>query len=105
MASETSCFDRWLQDLERSTRHLAVVPALDAIARAAADAFGARFWFVEILGKRWSYLGGPAGDAPTDREIARVPLNSHIGLVGDTWGRLLDHERDQLMTLLERRVS
>lgn len=105
MASEILCFDRWLQRVQQRTRPLAFVPALDAVARAAAEAFGARFWFVEILGKRWSYLAGHVCDAPDPGAIFRVPLNSGIGLVGDTWGCLSDDERAQLIALLNRLIA
>ena len=94
MENETSDFDRWLRRVEASTDGLDVANALEAVARLARDAFGARLWFAEILGKRWSHIAGPGTVAPAESEICQIAINDKLGLVSDTWGRLSD-QRDR----------
>lgn len=97
-------FDRWLQELDQSTCHLPLACALQRIALAAADAFGARLWFVEILGKRWSYLAGYVCDGPAGDAISRIPLDAGIGLVAESWGRLQHDDRAKLIAFLKQHV-
>ena len=68
MAKGISDFDQWLQRVKASTDGLPLVPALDRTAELAREAFGARIWFAEILGRRWSHIAGqdcaPSKHAP-----------------------------------------
>jgi len=104
MGSATCGFDRWLDDLDQQTRAVSLVPALDAIAHAVAEAFGARVWFVEILGKRWSYVAGTRGDSPVADTVTRLVLAGAYGLVAETWGDLTPQQRDRFVAMLEQRV-
>jgi len=105
MVQETSTFDAWLKALEEATRGLELVRSLDVVARVAAEAFGARLWFVEILGRRWSYIAGQRSDAPVESLIERIPLRGNIGLVSDDWGTLPGDKRARLIAFLGEMVS
>lgn len=100
MGQEISGFDNWLQSLEVSTRGLQLLPALNVVAGLAGDAFGARLWFAEILGRRWSYVAGKAGEQPLEHEMCRIPLEGNIGLVSDCWGALPEGDRRKLVAFL-----
>jgi len=101
MERETSGFDGWLQTLEAVTREVPLVSALDAVSRLTREAFGARLWFVEILGRRWSYVAGEGGAEPIQSPVARIPLGGGFGLVSDTWGTVSDDERAKLIGFLK----
>ena len=102
---ETSTFDHWLRMIETTTHGLPLVAALDAVAQRAAEAFGARLWFVEILGRRWSYIAGQRSERPAASAVERIHLGGNIGLVSDNWGMLLSHESSRLVALLHQLVS
>jgi hypothetical protein len=105
MDPETSTFDRWLGGVERATRGLPLAAALDSVAQRAAEAFGARLWFVEILGRRWSYLAGQRSHRPCACAIERIPLGGGVGLVSNGWGTLPSHGAARLVARLRRLVS
>ncbi|MEN3203018.1 MAG: hypothetical protein ABDK87_04740 [Atribacterota bacterium] len=64
--------------------------ALQIIAQEAFERFGARMWFAEILGKRWSHIAGCGGDFPLPPE--QIPLTPRFGLVAEAWGSLSEKE-------------
>ena len=105
MEQETSTFDHWLRAIEPTTHGLPLVAALEAVAQRAAEAFGARLWFVEILGRRWSYIAGQRSERPAASAIVRIPLGGDIGLVSDNWGMLAGPERSRLVARLRQLVS
>lgn len=106
MAKETSDFDQWLERVRASTDALPLVPVLDRIAELAHEAFGARIWFAEILGRRWSHIAGRAGDGPSESETCWTTLTADIGLVWDTWGSLSQvDDRAELIAYLRRLIS
>jgi len=105
-AQETSTFDGWLRGLEVATRGLEVVRALDLVAQFAAEAFGARLWFVRILGRRWSYVAGYRSQTPAGSPMERIPLgDGNFGLVSEDWGRLSSGERRRLIAFLGEMVA
>lgn len=105
MGSGISCFDRWLNALDAGTRGLPRPCALEAVAQRAHEGFGARIWFAEILGPRWSHIAGTGTDGPVPSQIGRVPLGRRVGLVVETWGRLRQHDRGAFVDFLRRLVS
>ena len=103
---ETSTFDNWLKALDRATRGAELVQALDIVAQLAAEAFGARLWFVRILGRRWSYVAGYRSQTPAGAPIERIPLGDrNFGLVSEGWGRLSSEERRRLIAFLGEMVA
>ena len=103
---ETSTFDNWLKALEGATRGPELVRALDVVAQLAAEAFGARLWFVKILGRRWSYVAGCRSQAPAGSPMERIPLgDGNFGLVSEDWGRLSSEERRRLIAFLGEMVA
>jgi len=105
MERETSGFDGWLRTVECVTREMSFVSALDAVSRLVGQAFGARIWFVDVLGRRWSYVAGETGDQPSQSALACIRLNGSIGLVSDTWGTISESERAKLIAFLEKFVA
>ena len=105
MEQETSGFDRWLGTVERVTHELSFVSALATVSRLVDGAFGARLWFVELLGRRWSYLAGEMGDEPAQSELTCIRLDGKFGLVSDAWGAISDAERAKLIVFLEKFVA
>ena len=105
MEQGTCGFETWLQDATRQTREPGLDVAFDVVARLAADAFGARLWFVEVFGKRWSYIAGSAPDEPPRSELSQVPLGAGLALVSDGWGRLPAPHRDRLVAFLRQLVA
>ena len=97
MARETSTFSDWLSDVVREAAVSDLVTALAAAARKAEDAFGARFWFAEIMGRRWSYVAGDRAETPALCEFERIPLGPRMGLVAADWGTLDEDERATLV--------
>jgi len=59
---------------------------LERIAKEAFDLHNARLWFVEILGKRWSYIAGLMPEGPSPKPSTRIDLGDGIGLVIESWG-------------------
>ena len=104
MARETSGFSKWLRTVEVVTREVPLVSALGAVSRLAREAFGARLWFVEILGRRWSYVAGEGGAEPTPSSVARIPLDVRFGLVSDSWGTVNHEDRALLIAFLRNLV-
>ena len=103
---ETSTFDNWLKALEEATHGPELVRALDVVAQLAAESFGARLWFVRILGRRWSYIAGYRSQTPAAPPMERIPLgDGDFGLVSEGWGTLSSDERRRLITFLGEMVA
>ena len=106
MEQETSTFDRWIKTIEETTRGLELVRALDVVAQLAAKAFGARLWFVKILGRRWSYVAGYRSQTPGGSSVERILLSDgNFGLVSESWGALSSEERRRLIAFLGEIVA
>ena len=106
MEQETSTFDDWIGTIEEATRGLELGQALDVVAQRAMEAFGARLWFVRILGRRWSYIAGHRSQTPASAPIARIPLgDGNFGLVSEGWGGLSIEERRRLIAFLGEMVA
>ena len=105
MGSETSTFSGWLRAVDHATQALELVPALEAVAELLEQWFRARLWFVELLGRRWSYIAGGRADAPVPAALERVALTDRVGLVADAWGTLSSDQRQALIAFLRQLVS
>ena len=105
MERGTSDFDKWLRHIEQATARLKLVPALDTVARLVAERSGVRLWFVEILGRRLSYIAGEISEQPTRSAARPIPLNVTMGLVSDTLQKLSLSEYSALINSLRRMVS
>ena len=106
MSHDTSDFDSWLERAETRTRGLRLVPALDAVSELAREAFGARIWFVEMPGPRWSHIAGQGCDDAPESDVCCIPLNDRIGLAWDTWGSLSQGaHRAELVASVRRLVA
>lgn len=90
MGKEIFVFENWLKKLESITASKELKEALQIIAQEAFERFGARMWFAEILGKRWSHIAGCGGDFPTPPE--QILLTPRFGLVAEAWGSLSEKE-------------
>ena len=105
MASGTSIFDGWLESLGQATAGRDLSVALDVVSSQAAGAFGARLWFAQILGRRWSYIAGLKSERPSRRGATQIRLSAGIGLVAESWGELSPGEQERLRVFLDRLVT
>jgi len=105
MAQGISDFEGWLERLEERVSGADLIQMLNTLAHSADDAFGARLWFVEILGKRWSYIAGRISGEPTTSATDLIRLSEQTGLVSDTWGALAEEQQDRLVAFLKRLLS
>jgi len=78
--------------------------ALHVVARGLEEGFGAHVWFVEILGRRWSYIAGEVREEPADGDFERLKLKEDIGMVVESWGSLGEEEKSALCDFVRRLV-
>lgn len=104
MESGTSISDGWLESVGHTAVSRDLHVALDIISSLAEEAFGARIWFAQILGRRWSYIAGLRSERPAWSETEKIPLGSGIGLVAENWGALSLREQGRLRAFLKRLV-
>ena len=105
MAKEISDFDGWLQTVQATTESLGLIDSLNVVAWLMSDKFGVRVWFVEILGRRWSYLAGKMPEQCPESAIERIELEKHIGLASDSWGKLSVDNQTKLVEFLNMLIS
>ena len=105
MEAGISDFETWLEAVRTNARDLPLVPALDLVAQSVDGAYGAAISFAEILGRRWSYIAGPRGDAPLASQMLCIPLDDTIGLVANGWGSLSETQRGDFIASLRELVS
>lgn len=103
MARETYAFEGWLRSLRTAIEGKETPEALEIIGQSLLERFGARVWFAEILGKRWSYITGCGGDFPIPLE--QIPLTPRFGLVIEAWGSLSPGEKECLLAFLQDLLS
>jgi hypothetical protein len=70
------------------------------VAQIARATYGVRLWFVEILGRRWSYIAGEHGNQPTTSSVIPFHLNDRIAVLSDTWGCLPEEIQAGLVAFL-----
>jgi hypothetical protein len=91
----TCTFDDWARAVEEETEGRG----------HARDSFGAHLWFVEILGRRWSYLAGEVRDQPAGSWLMREKLDHNIGIVIESWGAMGREDRGRFRALLNRLIA
>lgn len=104
MAREISGFKDWMASLKDATEGAPLKDALETAAGRARDTWGARIWFVEILGNRWSHLAGKVSARPAGSGVSRLPLAGKCGLVLETWGSLDREKKARLLAFLKHLV-
>jgi hypothetical protein len=75
------------------------------VALRTGERFGSHLWFVEIFGRRWSYLAGEVRDQPADSRLIRENLDHDIGLVIENWGAMGREDRDHFRDLVNRMIA
>ncbi|MBC7217516.1 MAG: hypothetical protein H5U36_05030 [Candidatus Caldatribacterium sp.] len=103
MAKETCAFEDWLHKFQEELKEEELEKALAAIAEMLRERFGARVWFAEILGKRWSHIAGCGGDFPIPPE--QILLTPRFGLVAEAWGSISCAEKERLLSFLRDFLS
>ena len=68
---------------------------LNRLADSIQKKYNINIWFVEILGKRWSYIAGRIEYTVSTIESIRV--STRFGFVAENWGLLNDKERENIL--------
>ncbi len=101
----STCDGDWLDAVAARAGAREPARALGAVAAHLAEAHGARVWFAEILGRRWSYLAGHRAELPSATPVERIPLGGSVGLVAASWGRLAPGQVARLLAWLRGLVA
>jgi len=105
MEGETSTFDDWLGEAKILSNGLELTNSLNIVAMYTAMTLGAHFWFVKIMGKRWSYIAGEKRECPSNLELERIELVGETGMVVESWGSMGEEEKKKLLSLLNQLIS
>lgn len=81
---------------ETSTSRTVLIGKLNDLAAAVRDRRGVSIWFVEILGRRWSYVAGRRED-PAFLPPERIELNGCYGVVSGRWNDIAAKEKERLI--------
>ncbi|MGQ9748057.1 MAG: hypothetical protein ACUVQZ_09935 [Candidatus Caldatribacteriaceae bacterium] len=100
MEKETYAFELWLQDLEKDFLKKNREEILEKITQEMSERFGARIWFAEILGKRWSYKAGVGQEFPAPALFTLI-LSPSWGMVAEGWEKIPEWERNILVRFLK----
>ena len=73
---------------------------LNEIAQELWQRYGARVFFAEILGKRWSYQAGVGHEFPTPL-LQRITITPRFGLVAEGWEKIPEEDRAVLFSFLK----
>lgn len=80
---------------ETSTSKKGIQEKFNEIANFVKEKYGANIWFVEIMGKRHSYVAGHREDSFLPPEV--VYLNERYAVVSNEWDKIND--RDVIVNL------
>lgn len=105
MAREISDFELWIKDVENAVAMLSFSSALAEISRLAKTKFGLHLWFVEMLGRRWSYVAGEMAREPSKEVHFCIPLGSGMGMMATNVSCLSKAECGCLIDFLEQFVA
>ncbi|MCK4544112.1 hypothetical protein KAU43_01110 [candidate division WOR-3 bacterium] len=67
---------------------------LNALSNKIEDKFNISVWFVEIFGRRWSFIAGNIEDSILPTENYRI--NDRYGIVSNKWEKITLKEKDIL---------
>ncbi|WP_438314766.1 hypothetical protein ACP6EK_07405 [Candidatus Caldatribacterium sp. SIUC1] len=98
MEKGTCAFEDWLGKIQEEAAKRNFLDALRTIAEKILERYGARIWFAEILGKRWSYITGCGGEDPLP--LRQIPLTPRFGLVVEKWECIPPLEGEAILTFL-----
>lgn len=86
--------------IETSISRTALIGKLNDLAEAVRDRHGVSIWFVEILGRRWSYVAGLLDDMSL-LPPERIELNGRYSIMSDRWNDIAAKEKEQIITLVK----
>ena len=103
MEKETCIFERADEKIEGRSLN----ERLSWITDFLEQELGINVWFVEILGKRWSYLAGGRKALSAFLPPKRIRLNERYGVVLDidSWNRIPHRQRRELLTFLQKAIE
>jgi len=104
VVKETSDSDNWSSDLRTPDCEGELVRRLNALSVLIGSTFHIRVWFVELLGRRRSYVAGMVADEPRGADVAVLPLTSTLAVASDGWQDLPLPERERLLRLLRKMI-
>ena len=105
MVKGTSDSDNWGGNLQTADRDRGLVRRLNAVSVLVNNTFEVRIWFVELLGRRRSYVAGMVADEPRGVPVTIVPLTSTLAVASDGWQDLPPPERESLVRFLRKTIS
>lgn len=89
---------------ETSISRMALIGKLNDLAETVRDRHGVSIWFVEILGRRWSYVAGLRDDL-SFLPPERIELNGRYGVVSNRWNEIAAEEKEKLINSVEEMLA
>lgn len=99
MENETCAFEIWIRSIQEMCSPQMPDEVLNRIAQEIERRYGAKLWFTEILGKRWSYRAGARQDFPAS-PLHHIILTSRLGMVAEGWEQIPEKDRIFLLSFL-----
>ncbi|MCM8778713.1 MAG: hypothetical protein NC898_06545 [Candidatus Omnitrophica bacterium] len=72
------------------------------LAKEVKEKYKINVWFAEILGKRWSYLGG---EESSDYLIEKIQLEERLGLVIAKGLDKFEYKKEEILKLIRDRLN
>ncbi|MGB9710596.1 MAG: hypothetical protein ACPLZA_03750 [Thermodesulfovibrio sp.] len=76
--------------MEKETSTSNLIEKFDEIANYVKEKYGANIWFVEIMGKRHSYIAGHREDSFLPSEV--IYLSERYAIVSNEWEKIKEKE-------------
>ncbi len=89
---------------EISISKILLIEKLTNIADSIKRKYGVSVWFVDIFGRRWSYLVGRRGEGISFLPPERIKINNHFGVVSNDWKDIPVDERKKLILSIRKIV-
>jgi hypothetical protein len=67
--------------------------------------YGIDIWFVEIFGKRWSYIAGSKDEEISFLPPERIELSPQFGMMSEGWYKIPAEERENLVSSLKENMK
>ncbi|MDI6640930.1 MAG: hypothetical protein QME68_01280 [Elusimicrobiota bacterium] len=87
---------------ETFTSKNALIAKFTEIANLIKEKYGINIWFVEIFGKRWSYVAGRKEEDFFPPEC--IQLNEKFGIVSNNWKKIPVDKRDRLISSIKKTI-